>query len=272
MTFKLLVIDLDGTLIGKEGLIREDDIEAIYRAYKTGIIVVLSTGRMPQACGIFLSRLPPGGLHIFYDGALVSEFPVNRIIFKQGLKKEVVGEMISKALREKLYLELYTTEGYFIEDESKVTMIHTKLLGIRPETRNLTELLNEQEDIIKAGSILLPGDNRDIFNAFEKYFKGKLRFTHASSSVFPDTLFVNIVDSTVSKGYALVTLADHLNISLNEVVAIGDGENDIPLLTVAGLGIAMDNASQKVKEAATALTLSQEEGGVAFALKKFLGV
>lgn len=272
MAFKLLVIDLDGTLIGKAGTIRADDFEAIDRAYRAGIKVALSTGRMPQACGIFFSRLRLKGLHIFYDGALVSGFPDGRIILKQGLKKKVVREIILEARLRKLYLELYTSEGYFIERKVKATLIHTKLLGLIPENRDLMELLNEQDDIIKAGSILLPGDNKESLEDFANHFEGRLRLTRASSPAFPDVVFINIVNSKVSKGVALEALASHLRIPLEEVVAIGDGENDIPLLTAAGLGIAMNNASRKVKEAAKAVTLSQEEGGVAFALKEFLRV
>ncbi len=272
MAYKLLVVDLDGTLIGKVGVIREDDIQSLVRASKAGIIIALSTGRMPQACRNFFSKLPLNGLHIFYDGALVARYPNNGSILNQGLEKDLARAMVLQARHQGIYLELYTSRGYFAEQNTEAARIHAKLLGIEPEIRDLLELLKDREEIIKGGSIASSDKERRDLDDFEKYFKGKLRLAWASAPDFPTLGFVNMVHPLVSKGKALEALALHLGITPEEIVAIGDGENDIPLLTTAGLGIAMGNASEKVKKAARAVTLSQEEGGVAFAIKTYLGI
>src|SRR3990167_7267923 len=137
MAYKLLVVDLDGTLVGKAGVIREDDIQSLERVRKAGITLALSTGRMPQACRDFFSKLPLNGLHIFYDGALVAGYPNNGSLLNQGLEKDIARDMVLQARRQEIYLELYTSRGYFTEQNTQAARIHAKLLGIAPEIRDL---------------------------------------------------------------------------------------------------------------------------------------
>ena len=90
------------------------------------------------------------------------------------------------------------------------------------------------------------------------------------SPSFPDVEFINILAPEVSKGRALEALASHLGVSLSEVAAIGDGTNDIPLFSLAGLAVAMDNAPDEVKAVAHYTTLDVDRSGLAAAVKKFL--
>ena len=100
--------------------------------------------------------------------------------------------------------------------------------------------------------------------------KGKLDFSHATTPAFPGVDFLNILAKGVSKGKALHALTKHLGITPAEVIAIGDGANDIPLLSAVGLAVAMGNASEAVKAVADHITLDVEHGGLAKAIEKFL--
>ena len=105
---------------------------------------------------------------------------------------------------------------------------------------------------------------------FEKEFNGCFRFSIARSPGFPGLDFVNVVDPGVSKGEAMKELANFLGVNTAEVIAIGDGLNDIPLLEAAGLPVAMGNAFPEVKKVAKYTTLDVDHGGVAEVVKKFL--
>ena len=95
-------------------------------------------------------------------------------------------------------------------------------------------------------------------------------FSWAKTPAYPGIDFINVVDPEVSKGRALQALTSHLGISLAEVMAIGDGINDIPLLSIAGLAVAMQNAPEEVREVADDITLDVDHSGVAAAVKKYL--
>jgi len=105
---------------------------------------------------------------------------------------------------------------------------------------------------------------------FIDHFMGRLEFTQAYSPRFPDVTFMNVTAPGMSKGKALEALAKHLGITLEEVVAVGDWINDIPLLKAAGLGIAMGNSHDELKKVADHVTLDVEEHGLAAAIREFL--
>ena len=106
--------------------------------------------------------------------------------------------------------------------------------------------------------------------SFRNRFDRSLRFSVARSPAYPGVEFINVLAPEVSKGKALTALASHLGVSLSEVMAIGDGTNDISLLSIAGLAVAMGNAPDEVKAVAHRVTEDVGRSGVAAAVKKFL--
>ena len=120
--------------------------------------------------------------------------------------------------------------------------------------------------------MLTVSSSEEIANArsFCHQFDGRLHFTWTKTPAYPDISFINVLAPEVSKGKALEALASHLGISLDEVIAIGDGVNDIPLLTSAGLAIAMGDAPDEVKAVADYITLDIDHSGLAAAIERFL--
>jgi Cof subfamily protein (haloacid dehalogenase superfamily) len=265
--YKLLVVDIDGTLLSRDGSISVEAREALAEARCSGIAVSLSTGRAAQACRSIIDQLALDGYHIFFDGALVSN--LGEEIYAQPLAREVVREAVEFVRRHDIYLELYSATHYFVERENWATEIHRQYFELEPTVVDFTDLW-KRERIIKGGLITHSPEEMAKARSFRLHFDRSLRFSGARSPAFPGVEFLNIVAPEVSKGKALEVLASHLGISLSEVMAVGDGTNDIPLLSLAGLAVAMDNAPAQVKAIAHCTTLDVDHNGLAAAVRKFL--
>jgi len=128
----------------------------------------------------------------------------------------------------------------------------------------------ERETIIKGGLVVTNPEEDAKVKDFCLQFKGSLNCSWARTPAYPGIAFINIIAPEVSKGNALKVLASHLGVSMSEVIAIGDGTNDISLLSMAGLAVAMDNAPDEVKAVADHVTLDVDHNGVAAAINRFL--
>ena len=269
MKYKLLVVDIDGTLVDKSGGISAEDEKALGKAAASGVKVALSTGRVIKACEGIISRFCLDGHHIFFDGALVSDPAQSKEVYSQPIRKEVVRQAVEFARRNDIYLELYSSERFFAERENWSDDIHQKFFGVGPKIADFNGIW-ERERIMKAELLVHNPEEAAKAELFQNEFNHSLRFAIARSPAFPEIDFINVLDPAVSKGEALKTLASFLGISINDVIAIGDGLNDISLLETAGLAVAMGNAFPEVKKVADYITLDVEHSGVAAALERFL--
>jgi len=272
MGYKLLVMDVDGTLLGRDGTISAEDKEALARVADSGIKISLSTGRTLLASERIINQLSLDGYHILFDGALVINPARNEEVYAQTISKELVKQAVEFAHLNDINLELYSATQYFVERETWASDIRRNYFHIQPTVVDFADIW-EQEKIIK-GTIAVhsPGEKAQA-ETFCRHFKGSLgdlRFSWTATPAYPKVDFVNIVALGVSKGKALEALVLHLAIPLSEVMAIGDERNDIPLLTTAGLAVAMENALDEVKAVADYITLDVDHSGVAAAVKKFL--
>jgi hydroxymethylpyrimidine pyrophosphatase-like HAD family hydrolase len=128
----------------------------------------------------------------------------------------------------------------------------------------------QKEKIIKGGLVVSSTEEKRKANLYLAGFADCLSFPWTVTPAYPDCHFINIVDKGVSKGKALEALSDHLGIEADEVLAIGDGSNDVSLLSAAGLAIAMQNSPAELKSVADYITADVEHSGVAQAIRKFL--
>jgi len=270
--YKLLVIDVDGTLLGRDGVISVENSEAIAQACDLGIKVSLSTGRTLQSGLKVINQLPLDGYHIFFDGALVTDPKQNKEVYVQLISKPLVQEAVEFARLNDINLELYSATRYFVERETWASDIRRQYFGIQPTLTDFTDIW-ERERIIKGTVAVSSAEERAKADSLCRRFAGNLdnlNFSWTATPAYPNVDFVNIVARGVSKGRALEALASYLAVPLAEVMAIGDERNDVSLLATAGLAVAMDNAVAEVKAVADYVTLDVDRGGVAAAIKKFL--
>ena len=267
--YDLLVVDMDGTIVDAHGKISEADKAAIATAQANGVRVALSTGRVVDACRKYIAELGLDGVHIFFDGALVYDLSRKEIIFSRPIKPQTLKAAVSFARQNIIYLELYTLDRYFVEEITWADKIHREFFGLHSTLANFDDIVG-RETIIKCELMVHNDEEESKYQLFMDHFKGKLRGSIARTPAFPDVRFVNVVDPDVSKGSALEKLAGHFGVSLDKVMAIGDGTNDLPLLEKAGLKIAMGNARPELKSISDHVTLTVDQSGVAAAIKRFL--
>jgi Cof subfamily protein (haloacid dehalogenase superfamily) len=268
--YKLLVVDIDGTLVGKDGNILAGDREAVSRICGQGIKVSLSTGRAVQSCSRVLRELSLDGYHIFCDGALVYSPSHQSEVYVQPLDKVVMRRAIEFAHLNDISLDFYSKTQYFVERETWSAVVHRDFFGIPPTIVDFNTLC-ERETIVKGGLVAISPQEAAKARYFHREFGDDLHFSWVTTPSYPGVDFINVVAPGVTKGKALKALVSHLGMALDEVMAIGDGDNDISLLETAGLGIAMGNATDRAKEVADYVTLDVEHGGVAAAISEFIG-
>ncbi|QNT75984.1 Cof-type HAD-IIB family hydrolase [Dehalogenimonas etheniformans] len=267
--YELIVIDLDGTIVDAHGNISNADKIAIAEARTLGIRVALSTGRVVDACRKYITELGLDGVHIFFDGALVYDPSLKDMIYSQPIKTETLKEAIAFARQNRIYIELYAIDRYFVEEINWADKIHREFFGLHSTLANFDDIAGK-ETIIKCELMVHNDAEEAKYQRFIEHFKDKLRGSIARTPAYPDVRFVNVVDPRVSKGSALEKLAEHLDIDLDRVMAIGDGTNDLSLLEKAGLKIAMGNARDELKSIADHVTLPVDKSGVAAAINKFI--
>ncbi|MBI2979381.1 MAG: HAD family phosphatase [Chloroflexi bacterium] len=266
--YKLLVADIDGTLLGKQGTISTEDKNALARASNAGIKITLSTGRVPQATLKIIEQLSLDGLHIFSDGALVANTENGEEAYIKPISAGTIRQIVEFVHRQEINLDLFSTTRFFAEKETWVTDIRRKFFGVQPTFTNFSRL--GKEKIIKGTLGVLSDEERAKADSFRRQFRDSLNFSVTKTPSYPEVDFINVLAPDVSKGQALEALASHLGIPLTEVIAIGNGTNDISLLAKVGLAIAMDNAPDELKAVADYVTLDVEHSGVAAAIEKFL--
>ncbi|MFC2020809.1 Cof-type HAD-IIB family hydrolase [Chloroflexota bacterium] len=267
--YKLLVVDIDGTLLDKNGVISAEDAKALATAVDSGIRVSLSTGRAVKACLKILSRLALYGYHIFFDGALVHDPKKDEEMYVEPISADSVRQIIEFSHTVGIDINLYSATHFFAERETWATDIRRDFFDLQPTIVDFDGLW-QKERIIKGTLTASSAEEKSKANEFWSHFKNSFNFSWTSTPAYPDVDFINVLTPDVSKGIALEVLASFLGIPLTEVMAIGDGANDILLLATAGLAVAVGNASDELKAVADYVTLDVDHNGVAAAISKFL--
>ncbi len=267
--YKLLVLDIDGTLLDKNGVISAEDRNALARVGDLGLPVSLATGRVATACAKIISQLSLDSYHIFFDGALISAPDHGKEIYVQPLDEMVVAPAVEFAHLNGINIEFYSADHYFVGQETWASDIRRDFYHTPPTVVDISTLW-QQERIIKGTLTLRSPQEKARAELLYLQFKDSLSFSLTKTPAYPEVDFINVLAPGVSKGRALSVLASHLGIALTEIMAVGDGPNDISLLAAAGLAVAMGGAPDALNAVADYITLDVDHHGLAEAIKRFL--
>lgn len=264
----MLCLDIDGTLLNSNFEITAGNRSAIRAASeKAGVMVVLVSARMPQGMYFLVDEIGISSPLISYNGALI--FDEHRRVISEDVIPVPCIERIYRELRNSgLSFNYYRGDHWFVEKESEWTKQESIITGVIPEIVPHAELMR-MWTATQSGpnKILLMGEGSAVQEAdhvIENLGMGEILS-------FPSkTTYYEIIPSSVSKTKAIQILQEKYGIHTEQILAIGDNFNDIDMLIHSGLGIAMGNAPDKVRQMANEVTETNDNDGVALAIRKHI--
>ena len=264
--YKLIALDMDGTLLNEEKKISQGNLRAIKTAKESGKKVVLATGRPLLGIRRFLKELDlisEEDFVIAFNGALVQNTKTGRVISKTTLTLKDYKELyeISKSLN--VNIHALSENEVLTPKSSKYTLVEAQLNDI-PIIEIPVEEISNEFTIVKVMFI----DEPEILEKIIPQIPAEImeKYSVVRSAPF----FLEFLDKTVNKGAGVDAVAKELGLTKEEIICVGDAGNDIDMIKYAGLGVAMENAFDEVKDVADFITLSNEEDGVASVIEKFM--
>ena len=265
-TYKLLVLDLDGTLTNKQKQITPLTQETLLLAQKNGLKIALASGRplegiLPIAQQLQLNKYQ--GYIMAFNGAQIVDCQTKETIYQHFIDPSFYSYLYQKGSTCDFSILSYKDGCIVSEDVTNEYIIYDAKLNNMPllPADNFLQTVNFPEP-----KCLIVGDPWKLAvleEEMKKELKGQLSVYRS------EPFFLEIVPMGINKANALSFLLERLHITREEVMACGDGFNDLDLIKYAGLGVAMDNAQDTVKDAADYITGSNEEDGVAHVVNKF---
>ncbi|MFT8889331.1 MAG: Cof-type HAD-IIB family hydrolase [Ethanoligenens sp.] len=269
MEYKVLALDIDGTVTNSEKQITENTKNTILQAQKQGIKVVLASGRpvhgvAPLAHELELDRYE--GYILAFNGGKIIDCKTQKTIFEQVIQPEWVSKLYDAAKENNVHILSYTEDGNTVITE------HPDDIYVQLECRinnmPLRQVSSFKESVRYPVNKCIMTDEDKVLAKVEPRVK---EFVNGQLNVFrSEPFFLEVMPNHVDKAFALQKLLETLGYTNKNLIACGDGYNDVSMLDFAGLGVAMENAQDTAKKVSNFITRSNDEDGVAYAIDKFI--
>lgn len=287
--YKLVVTDLDGTMLNQYGVVTQKTKEEIEKTQQNGIEVMIASGRPIDSMKTIAKEIKSQKYFISGNGAIIYDIAKNEIIYENTLKKQKALDIIKICEENSIYYNIYTEKEVIAKSlQYNVLYYHKENLNKEEENKthiNIVEnvydyIANREEKIVK---ITVCDSNQTIFNSIMRKLKEMdevevLEVSHMSRKMIRqgteeipiEYFYTEISAKNVDKWNAIEILKEKMNIKTEEIIAIGDNMNDKKMIENAGLGIAMGQSHPLIKEIADQVTSSNTEDGVAQALHSII--
>ena len=289
--YKIIAIDLDGTLLNSFGEITPKTKDVLQRAIKNGVKVILASGRPVSAIENIATEIGSKEYLISGNGALVFDMRENEVVYDKFLTKEQVLEIVDICEENSIYCNVYTETEVIAKALNYNVLFYHKENAKKPEgkrtsinivsnLRRYIEDLDENENFLK---MTVCDPNRLIFNGIIRKLRNinsidVLDVSHMSRKTIKDGtddvqieyFYTEITNKNVNKWSAIEYLLEKEDIKPEEVMAIGDNVNDKEMIENAGLGVVMGNSSPQMKELADIVVSDNNSVGIVEAVEKFI--
>ena len=290
LNYPVAVSDFDGTLLRSDNKISQHTRDVIQELIKAGGSFFIATGRMHCAIINHLEDAGLGGLDvpvISYQGALVKSAISNKVLYDSSLDLDTVTDIIKEARARNLYIHAYIDDTLYVEKEMPWTTDYTNFLGITfTEVGDLlqfvTKKLTDKDQHHSCHKLLMMMEAdiiEDELQHFLKKFGGGMDYENRENAVKKEAraLFntssvhlLECVSINAGKDRAIEHVVKGMGCTLDNVMAIGDSLNDYSMVLRAGMGVAVQNADERVKLVAKYIAPSNDDDGVAYAIEKLI--
>ena len=270
MGYELIAFDMDGTLLNSEKQVLASSSAAIDEASACGKIVAISTGRCASMIKPYAEALPGVRYAICTSGASLYDISEDTILAERTFDQEVIDRVISVVGDEDLMCEIFSGRGFFYPAADIERMGHYHMQAYQETYRALGEPMESTWDVLASGALPLQKFNLH-FARVEARERVLAELAGADVELArAETSSLELSPAGVSKGSGLAELCQITGLPLEATIAVGDSDNDLPILERAGLAVAMGNARERVRQAAGAVVADNDHDGCAEAIRRFL--
>lgn len=270
MNYKLVVTDMDGTLLNDDHEVSRKNKDALKKVIDSGKHVAIATGRIYTAARVYAKTLELVTPIICCNGAIIKNLEDDTILYGNPIDDDLCRKVIDICYDEDVYFHFYS------EDTIIGQVLKNKLLFFSEWTKTLKEEDRLKVDIVedamawigtdKVYKFSIQDDDQERLNRIGRRIRRELN-VDAYKSYYN---MLDVMSKGVSKGNAILKLAEIMDINSDEIIAIGDNENDISMMHAAGLGVAMENADEKIKIEANFITDTNNNDGVAKVIERYM--
>jgi Cof subfamily protein (haloacid dehalogenase superfamily) len=263
MKYKMLVLDMDDTLLNDDHTISNENKGMLSKARELGVHIVLASGRPTPAMTAYAKELQLDNSYmISYNGAVITDLKEDKVIFEQTLTQRQIHELYDYSLKSKTHIITYVngkivseTDSEYIEIEKNITGLeHNKVVSFKDEV---------QSSAVKCILLEEPGYLKEVERDL------KVAMPHLSVSM-SKPFFLEVAQNGIDKGASIKFLAEKLGILQSEIIAVGNAGNDLTMIEYAGLGVWVDNVEPELRDKGDVIVASNNNHGVAEVIKRFI--
>lgn len=288
--YKMVVLDIDGTLLTSTGKITVQTKEAIKKAQDMGVLVVLASGRIANSTKVYAKELELNSYAISGNGSVITDLKTDEIIYTNCLTTRTTKKIVDICKENTISYNVFTLNEILTEKlEYNVLFYTMQNRELKNEQQTKINICPDLQQAVKENTndniakITICDKDKSIFSSIIRKLRTinnieVLDVSHSSHKIIKmgtqdiglDYFYTEISKANVDKWYAIKFLADKLNIQYEDIICVGDNANDIMMVQNAGMGVMLDNAAPIYKEQAKYVAPSNNDNGIVDVLEKYV--